>query len=78
MGMTISERLRAAITLPDGARFYRCALQVNPFAYLARHAKATTFKTKPNTMPLSLVPATSWASKLLASQITKSTNQLIS
>jgi hypothetical protein len=27
-------------------RFYRCALQVNPFAYLARHAKATTFATE--------------------------------
>lgn len=26
-----------------GARFYSCALQVNPFAYLARHAKKTSF-----------------------------------
>lgn len=24
---------------PSGARFYRCALQVNPFAYLKRHSK---------------------------------------
>jgi hypothetical protein len=46
MGMTVSEKLRAAIELPGGARFYRCALQVNPFAYLARHAKATTFTTE--------------------------------
>jgi hypothetical protein len=45
-GMTVSEKLRAALELPDGARFYRCALQVNPFAYLARHAKATTFATE--------------------------------
>lgn len=26
-----------------GARLFRCALQVNPFAYLKRHAKQTTF-----------------------------------
>lgn len=45
-GITISERLRAAAMLPDGARFYRCALQVNPFAYLTRHAKTTTFQTE--------------------------------
>ncbi|MHB1304528.1 MAG: TrlF family AAA-like ATPase [Acidiphilium sp.] len=31
------------MTLPNGARFYRCALQVNPFAYLVRHNKQTTF-----------------------------------
>jgi predicted ATPase len=45
-GLTISARLRDAIGLPNGARFYRCALQVNPFAYLARNAKATTFQTE--------------------------------
>jgi histidinol phosphatase-like PHP family hydrolase len=32
-----------ALQLPSGARFYKCALQVNPFAYLARHAKTTSF-----------------------------------
>ena len=32
--------------LPNGARFYRCALQVNPFAYLSRHAKQTSFQTE--------------------------------
>ena len=32
-----------ALQLPSGARFYRCALQVNPFAYLQRHSKATAF-----------------------------------
>jgi hypothetical protein len=43
-GTTISDRLNAALKLPNGARFYRCALQVNPFAYLGRHSKQTTFK----------------------------------
>jgi len=41
-GMTISGRVQAALKLPNGARFYRCALQVNPFAYLGRHKKQTT------------------------------------
>jgi len=44
--ITVSTQLRDAAKLPNGARFYRCALQVNPFAYLARHAKATTFQTE--------------------------------
>lgn len=43
---TISEGLAAALNLPSGARFYRCALQVNPFAYLKRHSKQTTFATE--------------------------------
>ncbi len=43
---TLSERLKGALTLPNGARFYRCALQVNPFAYLERHSKETVFKTE--------------------------------
>ena len=31
-------------TLPArGARFYRCALQVNPFAYIKRHSRVTAF-----------------------------------
>lgn len=46
MPETISDRLNAALKLPKGARFYRCALQVNPFAYLVQHKKATTFKTE--------------------------------
>ena len=41
-----SERMQAALDLPNGARFYRCALQVNPFAYLARHKKQTSFKSE--------------------------------
>ena len=42
----LSDRMRAAVELPDGARFYRCALQVNPFAYLETHGKATLFKSE--------------------------------
>jgi hypothetical protein len=43
---TLSERLNAAMKLPNGARFYRCALQINPFAYLSRHRKQTLFGTE--------------------------------
>lgn len=43
---TSSERLNAAVNLPSGARFFRCALQVNPFAYLNRHSKQTVFRTE--------------------------------
>ena len=42
----LSDRMQAARDLPNGARFYRCALQVNPFAYLARHNKMTTFTSE--------------------------------
>jgi predicted ATPase len=38
--------LDTALDLPNGARFYRCALQVNPFAYLKRHAKQSAFNTE--------------------------------
>lgn len=44
--VTLSERLNAALKLPNGARFYRCALQVNPFAYLIRHCKQTSFRAE--------------------------------
>jgi hypothetical protein len=40
---TNSPQLNAALSLPNGARFFKCALQVNPFAYLKRHAKNTSF-----------------------------------
>jgi hypothetical protein len=43
---TLSVPLQNALKLPNGARFYRCALQVNPFAYLSRHSKPTTFTTE--------------------------------
>ena len=42
--VTLSVQLNTALALPNGARFYRCALQVNPFAYLARHNKQTAFQ----------------------------------
>jgi len=42
-GVTTSIVLNEALRLPDGARFYRCALQVNPFAYLGRNSKQTAF-----------------------------------
>jgi len=42
----VSERLDAALKLPSGARFYRCALQVNPLVYLKRHSKQTAFGTE--------------------------------
>ena len=42
----LSDRMRTALKLPNGARFYRCALQVNPFAYLDRHKKKTSFKSE--------------------------------
>lgn len=42
----LSERMDTALTLPNGARFYRCALQVNPFAYLSRHNKQTSFSSE--------------------------------
>ena len=41
-----SESMHAAPELPNGARFYRCALQINPFAYLRRHHKQTTFESE--------------------------------
>ena len=42
----IQDRMQVALNLPNGARFYRCALQVNPFAYLERHNKPTPFKSE--------------------------------
>jgi PHP family Zn ribbon phosphoesterase len=35
-----------AIRKPSGARFYKCALQVNPFAYTTRHAKQSIYNTE--------------------------------
>lgn len=42
----LSERMQAALALPSGARFYRCALQINPFAYLNRHNMQTAFASE--------------------------------
>jgi len=38
-----SEDIEAALELSSGAHFYRCALQVNPYAYLQRHGKEDKF-----------------------------------
>ena len=35
--------IRGALANPSGARFYRCALQVNPFQYLERHGTPSNF-----------------------------------
>lgn len=35
-----------ALAPSSGARFYKCALQVNPFAYLQRHNKPTSFTSE--------------------------------
>lgn len=42
----LSDRMQAALDLPNGARFYRCALQVNPFAYLGTHNKTTAYTSE--------------------------------
>lgn len=44
--ITQSQALNEALKQPNGARFYRCALQVNPFAYQGRHAKQTAFQNE--------------------------------
>lgn len=41
--LTIGTPLEAALERVNGARYYKCALQVNPFAYVKRHATPTTF-----------------------------------
>ncbi len=41
-----NKRIAEALSLPNGARFYKCALQVNPYVYLKRHSKATSFKNE--------------------------------
>lgn len=38
--------LAKALQRPAGARFYRCALQVNPYEYTVRHAKGGSFTTE--------------------------------
>ncbi len=42
----LSGRMQDALKLPSGARFYRCALQINPFAYLKRYGKMTRFASE--------------------------------
>ena len=43
MMMTKVGPAQKALDLPNGARFYRCALQVNPFSYIVRQKKKTAF-----------------------------------
>jgi DNA repair ATPase RecN len=44
--ITKADPVLNALKLPGGARFYRCALQINPYEYLGRHKKQTRFKTE--------------------------------
>lgn len=41
--MTEQDPIKSAIELPRGARFYKCALQVNPFEYLQHYERDTAF-----------------------------------
>lgn len=42
----LPEPLAAALARPRGARFYRVALQVNPYSYLIRHKKASAYASE--------------------------------
>ena len=44
--MTKADPVSEALKLPSGARFYKCALQVNPFDYLVRHHKQSGYKSE--------------------------------
>lgn len=39
--MTWPDAISQALVRPGGARFHRCAFQVNPFDYFARHGQIT-------------------------------------
>ena len=41
-----SDCIQAALNLPNGSRFYRCALQINPFAYIKRNNRTTLFNSE--------------------------------
>lgn len=43
---TTSRRLQETLRLPRGARFFNCALQVNPWSYLQRHRKTGRFSSE--------------------------------
>jgi energy-coupling factor transporter ATP-binding protein EcfA2 len=43
---SVSPGIGEALRLPSGARFYRSALQVNPYAYTTRHAKPSQYPTE--------------------------------
>lgn len=44
--MVKNEQIEAALNKPSGARFYRCALQINPFQYLERHSIKSLYKNE--------------------------------
>lgn len=44
--VTLPELLAEALRRPRGARFYRVALQINPFEYLERHGKKSEYATE--------------------------------
>lgn len=44
MNQNLPGPITEALKLPRGARFYRCALQINPFEYVAREKKQTQFQ----------------------------------
>lgn len=46
--MTLNDlsAIQQALLLPNGARFYKCALQVNPFAYVVRHSTPTNINSE--------------------------------
>jgi hypothetical protein len=44
--MAQQDPLKTAQKLPNGARFYRCSLQVNPFEYVKRHKRPTSFSSE--------------------------------
>ena len=41
--MRIDDPIKSALSLPNGARFYKCALQVNPYQYLVANKKNTRY-----------------------------------
>jgi hypothetical protein len=43
LAKAVRNSLDAALRQPSGARFYKCALQVNPDAYLVRYNKLITY-----------------------------------
>lgn len=44
--MSGKDPIETARRLPSGARFLKCALQVNPFEYLGAHGKSSSFKNE--------------------------------
>lgn len=49
---------RTVLDFPNGARFYKCALQINPFSYVLDEKKATSFDNEAITTQRLLMPWT--------------------